>query len=135
MVGRVSNPSPALSQHATDWKSVLRHSTKVFRELFWTCRGAAYLMSAMNQPASLMRRGFDLFLISFVVLYLELAAIRWFPAYVLSLTFFTNFVLLAAFVGMSVGCLAANHRWRVFDHLPSLIAVTLGAALGFHASL
>lgn len=82
-----------------------------------------------------MRRCFELFLISFAILYLELAAIRWFPAYVLSLTFFTNFVLLATFVGMSIGCLAANHRWRVFDCLPSLIAVTIAAALAFYASL
>ena len=50
----------------------------------------------------------DLFLVSWLVLFLELACIRWFPSHVLFLTFFTNIVLLACFVGMSVGCLAAG---------------------------
>ena len=47
--------------------------------------------------------GRDLFLVSGLVLFLELACIRWFPAHVLYLTCCTNAVLLAAFVGMSVG--------------------------------
>src|SRR5689334_16542709 len=51
----------------------------------------------------------DLFLISVLILFFELACIRWFPAHVLYLTFFTNTVLLACFLGMSLGCLAANH--------------------------
>jgi hypothetical protein len=39
----------------------------------------------------------DLFLVSFLILFFELAAIRWFAATVVFLTFFTNIVLLAAF--------------------------------------
>ena len=54
------------------------------------------------------RPAFDLFLVSWLVLFLELACIRWFPSHVLFLTFFTNTVLLACFVGMSVGCLVAR---------------------------
>ena len=52
----------------------------------------------------------DLFAISLLVLFLELACIRWFPAHVLFLTFFTNTMLLAGFLGMSVGCLTTRHR-------------------------
>ena len=52
----------------------------------------------------------DLFLISFLILFLELACIRWFGSTVVYLTFFTNIVLLATFLGMSVGCLAASSR-------------------------
>ena len=52
-----------------------------------------------------MRTRVDLFVVSFLVLFLEVAAIRWFPAHVLFLTFFTNTVLLACFLGMSIGCL------------------------------
>jgi SAM-dependent methyltransferase len=51
-----------------------------------------------------------LFLISFVVLFAELACIRLFGSTVVFLTFFTNLVLLASFLGMSVGCLAASRR-------------------------
>jgi spermidine synthase len=74
------------------------------------------------------RDGFDLFLISLLILFLELASIRWFPAHVLYLTFFTNVVLLACFLGMSVGCLAANNRRRYLIWTPLLLIVALAAA-------
>ena len=61
------------------------------------------------------------FTISLLVLFLELACIRWFPAHVLFLTFFTNTVLLACFLGMSVGCLAANR-----PRLPAVDAPAAG---------
>ena len=57
-----------------------------------------------------MRNRIDLFIASVLVLFLELACIRWFPAHVLFLTFFTNVMLLASFLGISVGCLAAGRR-------------------------
>jgi SAM-dependent methyltransferase len=72
----------------------------------------------------------DLFLISFTILFLELACIRWFASTVVFLTFFTNLVLLASFLGMSVGCLAAT-RQRDYARavLPlALVAVGLSAA-------
>jgi hypothetical protein len=72
--------------------------------------------------------GFDLFLISLIILFLELAAIRWFPAHVLYLTFFTNVVLLASFLGMSVGCLAAGSRRNYLTWTPLLLVVALAAA-------
>jgi len=52
----------------------------------------------------------DLFLVSFLLLFFELACIRWFGSTVVFLTFFTNIVLLATFLGMSVGCLAASSK-------------------------
>jgi hypothetical protein len=70
----------------------------------------------------------DLVLISLLVLFLELACIRWFPAHVLFLTFFTNTVLLACFLGMSVGCLAAGHRFSYVGWTPAVLALALGAA-------
>lgn len=74
------------------------------------------------------RDAFKLFLISFLILFLELAAIRWFPAHVLYLTFFTNVVLLASFLGMSVGCLAASHRRNYLSWTPLLLVIALAAA-------
>lgn len=70
-----------------------------------------------------------LFLVSGLVLFLELACIRWFPAHVLYLTFFTNAVLLAAFVGMSIGCLLATRSVRLLAKTPMLLALSLGAGL------
>ena len=69
----------------------------------------------------------DLFLISLLILFLELACIRWFPAHVLFLTFFTNTVLLACFVGMSVGCLAARSKRNYLTWTPFLLVLALAA--------
>ena len=69
-----------------------------------------------------------MFLISLLILFLELAAIRWFPAHVLYLTFFTNVVLLASFLGMSVGCLAATHRRTYLTWTPILLVLALTTA-------
>lgn len=52
----------------------------------------------------------QLFLTSFAILYLELALIRFIPAYVRYLGYFTNFILLAAFLGIGVGCLLMRSR-------------------------
>lgn len=81
-----------------------------------------------------LRHGFDLFLISFLILFLELAAIRWFPAHVLYLTFFTNMVLLSAFLGMSVGCLAAGQKRDYLKWTPLLLVIAMAAAVGVEVS-
>lgn len=87
-------------------------------------------------PTSLSRfsNGFELFLISLLILFLELACIRWFPAHVLYLTFFTNVVLLGSFLGMSVGCLAAGHRRNYLAWTPLLLVIALAAAHGVEIS-
>jgi len=81
-----------------------------------------------KRPISPFRASGELFLISLIILFLELACIRWFPAHVLFLTFFTNTVLLACFLGMSVGCLAASRRWNFLHGTPTLLALAMGAA-------
>src|SRR5688500_7865027 len=72
----------------------------------------------------------DLFLISLLILFLELACIRWFPAHVLFLTFFTNTVLLACFLGMSVGCLGARSKRDFLTWTPALLGLALLGAFG-----
>lgn len=63
---------------------------------------------AVSEP-NLRRR---LFLVSFLILFLELSCIRWFGSTVIFLTFFTNIILMACFLGMSVGLLTANGRFN-----------------------
>ena len=70
----------------------------------------------------------DLFLISLLTLFLELTCIRWFPSHVLFLTFFTNTVLLASILGISVGCLAANRKSNLLPWTPLMLIVALGSA-------
>ena len=72
------------------------------------------------------RPAIDLFLISFLVLFLELACIRWFPSHVLFLTFFVNLVLLACFVGMSIGCLVARRPTHLIRQTPFWLVLALG---------
>src|SRR3954466_11835634 len=59
-----------------------------------------------------------LFLSSFLVLFLETAFIRWLPAYVRLLAYFSNFILLASFLGIGVGCLLAKRRRDLFVWFP-----------------
>src|SRR6266571_5069411 len=91
-----------------------------------------------QSPSPQNKSGFGstayLFVISWLILFLELATIRWFPAHVLFLTFFTNTMLLACFLGMSIGCLAANHRRRYLIWTPSLLAIAMAAAHAIEAS-
>jgi len=77
-------------------------------------------------PRASSRPFVALFVISFVILFLELACIRWFGSTVVFLTFFTNIVLLACVLGMSAGCLAASRR---FDYLGAMIPLTLLAVI------
>jgi|GEM_PF-249633 len=79
------------------------------------------------------RPALDLFLISWLVLFLELACIRWFPSHVLFLTFFVNIVLLACFVGMSVGCLVARRQTNFIRYTPYWLV--LGTFLGILATM
>ena len=83
---------------------------------------------AINSSETRFRAGFELFLISVLILFLELAAIRWFPSHALHLTFFTNVVLLACFLGMSVGCLAANRKHNFMTWTPALLIIAMAAA-------
>ncbi|MGD1015583.1 MAG: hypothetical protein ABR863_03960 [Roseiarcus sp.] len=74
------------------------------------------------------RLGLDLFLVGFLVLFFELACIRWFAANVVFLQFFTNVALIACFLGMSCGCLAARRRWNWLAATPLIALATFAAA-------
>ena len=79
----------------------------------------------------------ELLLVSFLILFLELAAIRWFAATVVFLAFFTNIVLLACFLGMSVGLLAAgrprNYAGMVLPLTTLSMALAIALFLGYNA--
>ena len=68
-----------------------------------------------------------IFLSSFLVLFLEIGLIRWMPAYVRLLSFFSNFILLASFLGIGVGCLLATRRRRLFYFFPVLQLLVVAA--------
>ena len=72
----------------------------------------------------------DLFLISFVILFFELTCIRWFGSTVVFMTFFTNFVLMACFLGMTVGCLMASRQQNFINAVIPLTLLTVILACG-----
>lgn len=75
-------------------------------------------------------RALRVFLSSFLVLFVEVALIRWMPAYIRLLAYFSNFILLAAFLGIGVGCLLAATRVRLFAWFP-LVLFALVAVVYF----
>jgi SAM-dependent methyltransferase len=84
-------------------------------------------------PTTHIPRGkseWELFTISFVILFLELACIRWLSSTVIFLTFFTNIVLMACFLGMSVGCLAASRKQDFINWVIPLSLWTIVLAFG-----
>ncbi len=71
-------------------------------------------------------KGVRLALISFLSLYFELTLIRWIPTQVRLLAYFTNFVLIAALLGLGVGMLIARRQVRLINYFgPALVAVTV----------
>jgi SAM-dependent methyltransferase len=83
-------------------------------------------------PGALLRRAdVQLFLTSFLGLYAELLCIRWMPAHVRFLSYFTNFILLASFLGLGVGILSARRKLpigpRTFPLLLLFAAILIAA--------
>src|SRR5438874_3535541 len=71
----------------------------------------------------------DLLLISFLILFFELACIRFFGSMVVFLTFFTNIVLMACFLGMTIGCMTATRRQNFINWVLPLLFLTVTLAL------
>jgi len=71
------------------------------------------------------RQTVRVFLSSFLVLFLEVAMIRWVPAYIRLLAYFANFILLASFLGIGIGCLLAPARTRLFGWFPLLVTTVV----------
>src|SRR5438874_9764985 len=80
-------------------------------------------------PVRASRPYFDLLLISFLILFYELACIRFFGSMVVFLTFFTNIVLMASFLGMSVGCMTATRRSNFIDWVLPISFLATAAAM------
>jgi Spermine/spermidine synthase domain len=74
-----------------------------------------------------------LFLASFLMLFVELALIRWTAANDIYLAHLTNFVLLASFLGIGIGFLLAGAERDLFPFGPPALAVLVGFLLAFPA--
>jgi hypothetical protein len=64
--------------------------------------------------------------LSFLMLFLELALIRWTGSNILYLSYFSNFILLASFLGIGIGFLRADARRDLFPFAPIGLAALVG---------
>src|SRR3954452_11920760 len=76
-----------------------------------------------------------LLLASALMLFLELALIRWLGANIVHLSYFSNFVLLGSFLGIGLGFLISRKTWSVLPWTGPLLAVLAVATLLFPVSI
>ena len=72
-----------------------------------------------------------LFALSFVMLFVELALIRWTAANDIHLAYLTNFVLLASFLGIGIGFLRSKRAPDLLPWAPVALALLVGFLLLF----
>ena len=62
---------------------------------------------------------------SALMLFLELALIRWLGSNIVHLSYFSNFVLLGSFLGIGIGFLVSRRSWTLVPAAPVLLAALL----------
>lgn len=72
-----------------------------------------------------------LLLASSLMLFLELALIRWLGANVVHLSYFSNFVLLGSFLGIGAGFLVSRKSWSIWPASMPLLSILVAGVLLF----
>ncbi len=72
-----------------------------------------------------------LFLVSFLILFLELALIRFIPANIRLIGYFSNLILLGTFLGMGLGILLSRHRFNLLFFFPLMLLVLTAIVIYF----
>jgi hypothetical protein len=76
-------------------------------------------------PVSFNKNSLELFLISFISLFLELAIIRWLSSEVRIFAYFKNLPLMAAFLGFGIGFFLYKKSPLIFSWFPRLICILI----------
>jgi spermidine synthase len=74
---------------------------------------------------------YKLFGYSFLILFFELALIRFIPSNVRITAYFINLVLVAAFLGMGIGMMRVNQERNLTQFFPPLLLLLIGACVYF----
>ncbi len=72
---------------------------------------------------------------SALMLFLELALIRWLGSNIVHLSYFSNFVLLGSFLGIGIGFLVSRRSWTLVPVAPLLLALLVVGVRLFPVSL
>jgi hypothetical protein len=84
----------------------------------------------MRNPSPALRRaGLEIAAASFVVLFQELALIRWLPVQVRVIAYFPNLILISSFLGLGIGALRGRKKSMLWLW-PLALAVVVAVALG-----
>jgi len=67
--------------------------------------------------------------LSFTALFLELMVIRWVPSVVRLVAYYANLMLLSSFLGLGVGAMAGDRKWRLFGWFPAVLAIDISVLL------
>jgi Spermine/spermidine synthase domain len=73
--------------------------------------------------------------LSFLLLFVELALIRWTGSNIVYLSYFSNFVLLGSFLGIGIGFLRARARLQLFPLAPVALALLVAFVHRFHVQI
>ena len=73
--------------------------------------------------------------LSFLLLFVELALIRWAGSNVVYLSYFSNFVLLGSFLGIGLGFMQARHGARLFPWAPVALALFVAFVHHYHVEI
>ena len=93
--------------------------------------GHALHSAGLPVPGVPMPKQLRLVLLSALMLFVELALIRWTGSNIIFLSYFSNFVLLGSFLGIGIGFLRGRARVNLFPWAPVALAFFVGLVLIF----
>lgn len=87
------------------------------------------MIASQPEAAGRIPLKWQMFILSFTALFLELMVIRWVPSVVRLVAYYANLMLLSSFLGLGIGAIASGRKWRLFSWFPVLLAIDIGALL------
>jgi Spermine/spermidine synthase domain len=123
--GSTSPVSPAPPTSSPDRLPAREVLALVFGRDVVSAPGAADDRAPAPAAGTLLAPPLQLFMLSFLMLFVELALIRWSGALVIYLSYFSNFVLLGSFLGIGIGFLRARSRVNLFPWAPVALALLI----------
>jgi hypothetical protein len=82
-------------------------------------------MSPTRSTAS-TNAGLRLFGLSFAALFLELMMIRWVPAVVRLVAYYSNLMLISSFLGLGLGAMVASRKRNLLSFFPLILLIDIG---------
>src|SRR5438876_2336029 len=101
----------------------------------WCTSVRGFAMAGSRWGVQLVKGRARLALLSFLMLFVELALIRWAGSNVLYLSYFSNFVLLGSFLGIGVGFLRGRSRLDLFPWASTVLAFLVAFVLIFPVAI